>query len=107
MAKPKYDGVIEAVRYTPDGKVSLARIYERRGPAFSDRILLSRDELIQRLKSGEKFMIGKRLPRMGGMFEVSARVTLLKKKENEVWIQAGQSDGSAVERDTLEGVPLF
>lgn len=106
MANPKYDGVIEAVRYTPDGKVSLARAYERRGPAFSDRILLGRSELIKRLNSGEKFMIGQRLPRLGGMFEVSSRVKLVKDKANIEWIHSDQLDPSH-ERDVLEGAPLF
>ncbi|MCE5209554.1 MAG: hypothetical protein LLG42_14750 [Chloroflexi bacterium] len=107
MANSKYDGVIEAVRYTPDGKVSLARAYERRGPAFSDRILLNRSELIQRLNSGEKFMIGKRLPRLGGMFEVSSKVKLVKSKDNIEWIHTSLSDNNAPERDVLEGAPLF
>ncbi len=106
MTNVKYDGVIEAVRYAPDGKVSLARVYERRGPAFSDRILVSRSELIQRLNSGEKFMIGKRLPRMGGMFEVSSKVRLVKKNNIE-WLQTSQPEQSSQERDVLEGAPLF
>jgi len=34
MAQAKYDGVIEAVRYAPAGRISLVRAYERRGPTF-------------------------------------------------------------------------
>jgi hypothetical protein len=81
MAKIGYDGVIEAVRYSPDGRLSVARVYERRGPSFSDRILLDRDELIKRLESGEKYVVGKRIPRMPGTFEVRGAVittTILK-----------------------------
>jgi hypothetical protein len=107
MAKQKYDGVIEAVRYTPDSKVSLARVYVRRGPAFSDRILLKRDELIQRLDAGEKFVIGKRLAGMGGMFEVSKTVQLSKAKGGDLWITSGQSLNGSDGRDILEGAPLF
>jgi len=107
MSKLKYDGVIEAVRYAPDGKVSLARAYERRGPAFSDRILLSRDELVKRLESGEKFMVGKRLPRLGGMFEISSKVHLVKGEGNIMWITTGQAGNGSGGRDDLEGAPLF
>ncbi len=103
MSKVKYDGVIEAVRYTPEGKISLARAYERRGPAFSDRILLSRDELIKRLNSGEKYMVGKRIPMMGGMFEVSTRLQLVRGEGNFVWVSTSPSEN----RDHLEGAPLF
>ena len=51
MGRQKYDGVVEAVRYAPDGNLSIARVYERRGSTFSDYILLSRAELIRRIKS--------------------------------------------------------
>ena len=34
MAKLKFDGLIEAVRYAPDGKIILVRAYERRGATF-------------------------------------------------------------------------
>jgi hypothetical protein len=44
MAK-KFDGVIEAVRYK-NGQVEVVRAFERRGAAFSDRILIPRRELL-------------------------------------------------------------
>ena len=52
MAKVKYDGVIEAVHYAADGQVEWVRAYLRRGPAFSDRIMLDRQTLIEDLKAG-------------------------------------------------------
>jgi len=45
MAQEKFDGVIEAVRYSPEGAVSQVRMYERRGPTWSDCVLLDRAEL--------------------------------------------------------------
>ena len=45
MAK-KVDGVVEAVRYR-DGQIEVVRAYERRGAAFSDRLLLTRKEWTQ------------------------------------------------------------
>ena len=108
MVKIKYDGVIEAVRYTPEGKVSMARAYERRGPAFSDRILLSREELIKRLESGGRYMIGKRLPKLGGVFEVSARVHLVKGDGNVLWVSTSKTGvAQSSSRDELQGAPLF
>jgi hypothetical protein len=40
MAK-KFDGVIEAVRYK-DGQIEVVRAFERRGSAFTDRVMLNR-----------------------------------------------------------------
>ncbi|MDP1779148.1 MAG: hypothetical protein Q8K73_02630, partial [Anaerolineales bacterium] len=50
MAK-KIDGVIEAVRYK-NGQITWVRAYERRGATFSDRVLLDRKTLLQRLQKG-------------------------------------------------------
>ena len=50
----KFDVVIEAVRYK-SGKIELVRAYERRGPSFSDRVLLDRKTLLERLKDGKTF----------------------------------------------------
>ena len=94
------------MRYTPDGKLSLARAYERRGPAFSDRILLNRDELIKRLEAGEKFMVGKRIPMMGASFEVSAMVYLVEGADNAVWISTSKDNGQS-SKDEIEGAPIF
>jgi hypothetical protein len=75
MAK-KFDGVVEAVQYSSAGLLTLARIYERRGPAFSDRVLLKREELIWRLKAGKHFVVGQRKVFMGGTFETGAALRL-------------------------------
>ena len=53
MARKKIDGVIEAVRYTPGGMISVVRTYERRGAVWSDHIILDRTELIARLTTGK------------------------------------------------------
>ncbi len=67
MAK-KFDGVVEAVRYK-DGQIVIVRAFERRGAAFSDRVLIGRRDLLERLKDGKKFVTGKRREGFGGMFE--------------------------------------
>jgi hypothetical protein len=103
MANPKFDGVVEAVHYTPDGDVDWVRIFERRGSTFSDYVILKRPELIQRLKSGKKFMVGKRIAQMAGTFETTVPVRLVSNGGREV-LAAG--DGQA-DKDRLEGVPLL
>jgi hypothetical protein len=98
MARMKFDGVIEAVRYAPDGKIMLARVYERRGAAFSDRVLLDRSALVERLKKGLKFVTGQREIFFASTFETAKNVQLL-----------GESitTGTGGEHDLLEDVPLF
>ncbi len=99
----KFDGVVEAVRYDADGRLALARVHERRGMVFSDHVLLTRDELIRRLKAGQVFVTGRRKPYLGNAFEVYEVVRLAGAPGQEVVI-SGQADGS--ERDHLN-VPLF
>ncbi len=103
MARQKYDGVVEAVHYTPDGQVAWVRAYLRTGPIFSDRVLLDRQMLIDHLKNGKSFYTGKRIERMGGNFEVDQSVRLVERNGKRI-IVAGDSP---VEREHLEGVPVI
>lgn len=98
MAKIKFDGMIEAVRYAPDGKIDLVRAYERRGATFSDHILIKRAQLVGRLQKGEKFITGQRKEFMGSTFETAKPVRL-----------TGDiiSTGTASNHDLLEDVPIF
>jgi hypothetical protein len=98
MASVKYDGIIEAVRYASDGKIELVRLYERRGAAFSDRVVLDRQTLVERLKKGQKFIVGQRKLLLASTFETAKSVQML----GEV-ISTAQKTG----RDLLEEVPLF
>ena len=68
MAK-KFDGVIEAVRYK-NGQIEVVRTFERRGAAFTDRIMLSRKEFLDRVKKGKKYVVGKRKEFLAGSFDV-------------------------------------
>lgn len=104
MPKKKYDGVIEVVRYTPEGKIDTVRLYERRGPTFSDRQIISRAELLQRLRAGKKMAVGVRKEHLAGTFEISSEVRLAGTRSQEM-IVAGQ--GKAGDRDDLQGAPLY
>ena len=104
MAKIPYDGVIEAIRTTADGQLELARAYEKRGLVFSDRILLTRAELIGRLKNGQKFIFGKRIPYMGSSFESIAPIHLIRGLGgDQISISASESD----QLDNLQDIPKF
>jgi hypothetical protein len=102
MAKLKLDGVVEAVRYKPDGKIAWVRAYERRGPTYSDHVLISREELIQRLKSGKNYYAGQRVLRNASTFEISAPLRLVVANGSEVVVAGDES----ANRDMLKGVPL-
>jgi hypothetical protein len=98
MTKVKFDGLIEAVRYSSDGKIDLVRAYERRGATFSDHIVIKRAQLVERLQKGEKFVTGLRKEFLGSTFESAKPIHL-----NGDII----STDTASNRDLLEEVPVF
>jgi hypothetical protein len=102
MAVPKYDGVLEAVHFAPNGKVDWVRVYERRGPAFSDRIVVRRKALIERIQAGRRYMVGERIPLMASSFDVSIPVRYIDNADGGALVTG---DGQA-DRDTLQGVPV-
>ena len=100
MAK-KFDGVIEAVRYK-DGKIEVVRAYERRGAAFSDRLLMSRAELLDLIKRGKKFITGTRKEFLAGTFEEGQPVQVVTRNGQDFIATRAEAD-----RDTLEPSPVF
>jgi len=103
MAKVKIDGVIEAVHYTPEGQVAWVRAYERRGPTFSDRVLLDRASLISLLKARKCWVIGRRKPQWASTFETTSLVQLIQKDKREL-IATGRT---SADHDLLDGVPVI
>jgi hypothetical protein len=99
MARMNIDGVIEAVRYTPAGVISMVRIYQRHGPVWSDHILLGRTELVELLGKGKQFVTGSRKHNLGGVFETGLPVRWI----NEHVV----TEGKSAQRDLLAGVLLF
>ena len=100
MAK-KYDGVIEAVRYK-NGQIVVVRAFERRGAAFSDRVMMDRKELLERLKDGRKFIVGKRKELLAGSFEEGKPVKVVSRDGKDFISTSDQSDW-----DELEQAPVF
>jgi hypothetical protein len=99
MTRLKIDGIIEAVRYSPSGLISMVRTYERHGAVWSDHILLGRNDLVHRLQNGKHYLTGKRKAYLGGVFESGTRVRFL----NESIFTEGQEG----QRDLLADVPVF
>lgn len=101
MAK-KFDGVIEAVRYK-NGQIEVVRAFERRGAAFSDRILLTRPEFLGRLKKKLKYVVGKRKELLAGTFELQDKPVQIVEKDGREVI----ATRSNAEQDELENAPVF
>lgn len=99
MARSKYDGIIEAVRYTPNDEINMVRAYQRRGAVWSDRVLLCRSELVEQLQQGKHFFTGVRKAYFGSVFETRSSVSFV----DQHIITAGQP----ALRDLLAGVPCF
>ena len=102
MADKKFDGVIEAARYTRNGQIDFVRAYERRGFGFSDRVLLDRKTLLERLKARKRFVTGERKEFWGGTFERGREVQLVTHDERD--LVSTRADAT---EDTLEGVPMI
>jgi len=100
MAK-KADGIIEAVRYK-NGQIVTVRAYERRGAAFSDRMLLERKELLERIKSGRKFVTGVRKEFLAGTFDEGQMVEIITRDGKEFL-----STRAGVDHDDLAPAPVF
>ena len=82
MAK-KIDGVIEAVRYK-NGQIVTVRVYERRGATFSDRVLLERKTLVERLKKGQQYVTGSREEFRASTFKTGKTVLIVNQNGHEL-----------------------
>jgi hypothetical protein len=101
MAK-KLDGVIEAVHYK-NGQIMTVRAFERRGATFSDRVLIDRKELLERLKNGQKYVIGKRKEFLAGTFEVQGNPVEVQNRDGKEIIATYPN----ADHDELEQAPVF
>lgn len=97
----KIDGVIEAVRQK-NGHIVMVRAYERRGSTYSDRVLIERKELLERLKGGKQFVTGSRRELLASTF-VSGKAVRVVSRDGKEWI----STRASTDHDELELVPVF
>jgi hypothetical protein len=103
MAKAKYDAVVQAVHYGNGGKIAWARTFQRRGPIWSDYVLVNRQDLIDQIKSGKRYMTGRRVQQMGGTFEVERQLRVIQRDGDELL----GTNGEQSNRDYLENVPVI
>jgi hypothetical protein len=103
--KTKFDGVIETVRYAPNGTIDWVRAYERRGATFSDWVLISRQELIVKIKAGKLYVAGKRVPYMASTFEVNQQPIQVVNRDGGEFLVSG--DSAHTNSDRLDGVPII
>jgi hypothetical protein len=98
----KIDVVLVAARYTSEGdRVRVAKGYIRRGPIWGDLKLLSRKELVERLESGERIVVGEHAE-VPGSFHTVAKLRLAEGSGGNKLVANGK-DGVG---DEL-GVPLY
>ncbi len=96
MARQQYDLILEAVHYRADGEIDWVRGYERRGAAFSDRLVWSRDQLLERLRAGQRVLTGARKAYWGNSFEIGKPVRL---------VNGNITTRAQATRDDLEDLP--
>jgi hypothetical protein len=102
MAK-KADGVIEAGHLSKDGELLWVRAYERRGPTWSDVVLLDRNSLIQRLRDGKRFFTGRRHEFNASEFTLRNPVLLIGKKNQAQYLSFSESQNT--DGDNLKALP--
>jgi hypothetical protein len=101
IARKPVDLLLVAARYGESTSLLQAQAYERRGPIWSDIILLDRATLIGRLQKGMRVFTGR--PReMSGDFDVLSPVRLIESEGHSVV----RADGRESTGDDL-GLPLF
>ena len=101
LMSKKVDGVITAVHYK-NGQIASVRAYERRESTFSDHVLLDRKALIERLKNGKKFVVGKRKELLASTFELGKPVQVISRDGKEII-----STREGADRDEIEQAPVF
>lgn len=99
----KYDLIVEAVHYKPAGEIEWVRAYERRGPAYSDHVIIPRQEFILKLKAGKKACSGQRVPLMAGTFQTALPISIREVNGKTIII----SEGVQASQDKLVDVPVI
>ena len=103
MAQTKFDYLVEAIHYSPSGELEKVRLYERRGPSFSDRVIITRDQLISYLLAGKKVAAGNRVSSLASTFNQTGVIQLSGPKEAPVLVMGGE----IASNDSLSGIPVY
>ncbi len=103
MAQIKFDYLVEAIHYSPSGELEKVRLYERRGPSFSDRVIINRDQLISYLLAGKKVAAGNRVSSLASTFNQTGVIQISGSKEDPVLVMGGE----IALKDSLSGIPVY
>jgi hypothetical protein len=101
--KIDYDGVVTAVKYTPEGTIDWVRAFERHGFVFSDRINLDRETLISRIEDGKRFKTGTRKIYLANEFEIKDDIQLAETNGQTIILAGGESS----QNDSLGDLPTL
>jgi hypothetical protein len=102
FGKKAPDGVVEGVRYDANGQVEWVRMYQRRGPTYSDWMLVRRTALIEMLKAGKRVVAGERVPYEASTFKTGSVLRVIESGGKEL-LTTGETQA---EKDKLDGVPV-
>ncbi len=94
--------MVEAAHFNPEGELLWVRAYERRGPTWSDVVLLDREHLLKRLEKGKRFFVGQRQKFKASEFKLGKAINLGKGKSGPVIIVGHEKNS---EKDVLESIP--
>lgn len=100
----KVDGVIETGHLGPDGRLAWVRAYERRGPTWSDVVLLDRAALTQRLKARKRFHVGQRRELWASEFDLITPLRLAQNPQGNFLVTG--FGNMEIPQDQLVGLPL-
>jgi hypothetical protein len=103
MARKNDDGIIVAAHYKADGDIDWVQAFLRRGPIWSDVVIISREALVEQIKSGKNYVTGTRVEYMGTTFETADVVNLITSNDHNILV-TGDIDS---ETDRLENVPIL
>jgi len=103
IKKKPYDGVVVAARYHQNGEIDWVRAFERHGYVFSDRVLLERETLLEKLLNGKRFMTGERMTYQGSDFKIKDDIQLIEKNGDNIIIAGSES----AEQDSLGDIPII
>ncbi len=100
--KAKIDLLITAARYDPESdEVAMVKAHEPKGVVWSDVLLFPREELVRRLRNGERVAFGRHVD-LATDFELEGTIRLEERDGREILLAEGKSGDT----DQLQ-VPRF
>ncbi len=81
-----FDGVVDAVHYKKTGRIDWVRLFERRGPTWSDHLIIDRKTLLKRIEEGQNIYSGKRILYNASEFELGKKILIDDNGKGEVII---------------------